>query len=585
MKNSKSLMAVTHTHTHGITLIALIITIIVMLILVGVTINFALNGGIITKSKTASLEMQKAADREELQLAVISSMDYVTGKVVRQDLVSSLSNGWNVTSEAPYTCTSPSNNVFTVTEDGVITEAGASAGEQDPDLAYLRSLIGSTIGDIYDVEASQQAQDMIFKIDGLSISEQYDFSPSVDEDGNYVFILEYKGVVYSFYFRYDNSMQTELDMELVNVTKGAYGEEENQNQNQNQNQDQLQADMDFLETYILGSEKIGRDRDEILLISNNSYSFIDDVTTENIDESSSLIFKNAAGDGNLIYWYFSYNGRTYRFLDNNGYTEPLSQNEKIKRIDSSSDSNVGTTITIDGINFIVLYGEGEKTSGAQLIADDGMMYDDSVFELRNAVDWTDSDVISETNIFNDDSLYADGLSDVEKSIYWYNHAIEILNDKCDEVIREELSSSTLNKIADVRCVGSNPTSKNALIRREGEGDYYTSEILANLAGSNEAYPSGYLNGVLKNSDINYLDDFDRMLKYSLIRCTNNSTYYLATRVVRTYETNYGGDVSYRLPYISGRYMVTGYSNTSDQGMYLRPVIILQPGALAELLGE
>ena len=191
-------------------------------------------------------------------------------------------------------------------------------------------------------------------------------------------------------------------MELVNVTKGAYGEEENQNQNQNQNQDQLQADMDFLETYILGSEKIGRDRDEILLISNNSYSFIDDVTTENIDESSSLIFKNAAGDGNLIYWYFSYNGRTYRFLDNNGYTEPLSQNEKIKRIDSSSDSNVGTTITIDGINFIVLYGEGEKTSGAQLIADDGMMYDDSVFELRNAVDWTDSDVISETNIFNDE---------------------------------------------------------------------------------------------------------------------------------------------------------------------------------------
>ena len=35
-----------------------------MLILVGVTINFALNGGIITKAKEASNAMQKAADKE-----------------------------------------------------------------------------------------------------------------------------------------------------------------------------------------------------------------------------------------------------------------------------------------------------------------------------------------------------------------------------------------------------------------------------------------------------------------------------------------------------------------------------------------
>ena len=50
----------------GITLIALIITIIIMLILVGVTINFVVNGGIITKSKQAASRMQIEADREAL---------------------------------------------------------------------------------------------------------------------------------------------------------------------------------------------------------------------------------------------------------------------------------------------------------------------------------------------------------------------------------------------------------------------------------------------------------------------------------------------------------------------------------------
>ena len=40
----------------GITLIALIITIIIMLILVGVTINYSLNGGLITKAKKQALK-------------------------------------------------------------------------------------------------------------------------------------------------------------------------------------------------------------------------------------------------------------------------------------------------------------------------------------------------------------------------------------------------------------------------------------------------------------------------------------------------------------------------------------------------
>ena len=98
-----------------------------MTILVGVTINFALNGGIITKSKQAAKDMQKAADREQLQMAVIASMDYTTGEVNGEELSTNLPN-WDVSNSAPYACVSPSGNVFTVAADGTITEAGESSG-------------------------------------------------------------------------------------------------------------------------------------------------------------------------------------------------------------------------------------------------------------------------------------------------------------------------------------------------------------------------------------------------------------------------------------------------------------------------
>ena len=59
----------------GITLIALVITIIVMLILVAVTINMAINGGLFKKANDASKQMQIEADREELQAAVLDTIN------------------------------------------------------------------------------------------------------------------------------------------------------------------------------------------------------------------------------------------------------------------------------------------------------------------------------------------------------------------------------------------------------------------------------------------------------------------------------------------------------------------------------
>jgi len=147
-----------------------------MLILVGVTINFAINGGIINKAKSASSEMQKAADKEELQLAIIASMDYLTDEINETELKSNLPN-WTITGNGPYTCTSPSGNVFTVALNGTITETGeVTPGEQEqsgeePDM------------DFYISEVSEE-QSLPGKMNGMGAL--------ITKNGSFVFTSYYK---------------------------------------------------------------------------------------------------------------------------------------------------------------------------------------------------------------------------------------------------------------------------------------------------------------------------------------------------------------------------------------------------------
>ena len=47
-----------------------------MLILVGVTINYSLNGGLITKAKEAGTGMQVEADKETLMMAALRNNRY-----------------------------------------------------------------------------------------------------------------------------------------------------------------------------------------------------------------------------------------------------------------------------------------------------------------------------------------------------------------------------------------------------------------------------------------------------------------------------------------------------------------------------
>ena len=72
----------------GITLIALVITIIVLLILAGVTINLALNGGIIGYADNAATETRTTGleEEEELLNAEQKIADYMGGEISSKEL-------------------------------------------------------------------------------------------------------------------------------------------------------------------------------------------------------------------------------------------------------------------------------------------------------------------------------------------------------------------------------------------------------------------------------------------------------------------------------------------------------------------
>ena len=87
----------------GITLIALIITIIVMLILVGVTVNVALNGGLFSTAKIASLDTRAETVREKVEewKAIKEADKYINDKKAQtlEELVNDLESQKMITAE------------------------------------------------------------------------------------------------------------------------------------------------------------------------------------------------------------------------------------------------------------------------------------------------------------------------------------------------------------------------------------------------------------------------------------------------------------------------------------------------------
>lgn len=106
----------------GITLVALVVTIIVLLILAGVSLSLVAGGnGIMSKSVTAVDETNKAAAREQTELALADIvMDYYEKKYVDGNLDSSITNqlGYIASQTQPITA---GNYTVNVAADGKLT--------------------------------------------------------------------------------------------------------------------------------------------------------------------------------------------------------------------------------------------------------------------------------------------------------------------------------------------------------------------------------------------------------------------------------------------------------------------------------
>ena len=164
-----------------------------MLILVTVTINFALNGGIITKAKQASSQMQIEADREALLSCVIASMG-LDGKVDFTELDKEVAKiGFTGTSG---TYTSKTGNTFTVDSDGNIVSEGEPS-DAGADLTYLKTYIGSNFLDIMDENTSG----LLFKDPNIVVDAEKMMemgSMESDSEGKSTYPILYKGKSYSF---------------------------------------------------------------------------------------------------------------------------------------------------------------------------------------------------------------------------------------------------------------------------------------------------------------------------------------------------------------------------------------------------
>ena len=102
------------TKEKGITLIALVITIIVMLILVAVTISVAINGGLFSKANDAAKKTQMEIDREELQAAILDTID--NNGDIHLDQIRLDNNKWSKSGNTfKATHSNGDENAFTVT--------------------------------------------------------------------------------------------------------------------------------------------------------------------------------------------------------------------------------------------------------------------------------------------------------------------------------------------------------------------------------------------------------------------------------------------------------------------------------------
>ena len=238
---------------------------------------------------------------------------------------------------------------------------------------------------------------------------------------------------------------------------------------------------------------------------------------------------------------------------------------------STSLGMAGEIVNIEGSDepWIVLYNEGEKTEGAQLISvySHDVTNDDFGYIIDQVEEETGAQI--------------DNINDLGALLYLYNNINDILNHYCQVEV-----GSSLPGVANVRSVGTDPIDFNGT---QAPNTKYT-------------LPSGwitdpeydYLRNNIYTADTNYLTDYNKLQQLKAVFAINLaryeiSGYHFASKFINDSNPNfvkigmrgfgYNGELwEEELIRIDDEEAYNEF-NTTDR-LYIRPVIILEPGALS-----
>ena len=310
--------------------------------------------------------------------------------------------------------------------------------------------------------------------------------------------------------------------------------------------------------------------DKIMTAAPSEIKFKDNDVISDAYDNMSVTSMGNEGEG--YYVYVTYKGMIYKVIVGSDFvTDDIT-------VAIEDVGVLGKYVQYEGKLWRVLYDEGEYGEGAQLISADTLEVDSVYLGYNDSIiNWSDPEVIAEANKFSTDNpSETEVLSYVEKAIYSYNHAIENLNTKCASLITDN------SKITAVRSVGSNPSSPNS------EAGDCSLEILKTWPENNATYSAGTFYGIGKDTDENYLTDYERMGVLGISKSDNSEHYWLASRLVEEHSDR----VDFRVRYVSSSgnlgsntlwYVDSSSANYYYDNYGVRPVVSLKSGVLKEAI--
>ena len=514
----------------GITLIALIITIIVLLILAVVTIGAVQKSKIISHAQKAKNDYTTPQEKEQKGLALgeWQIQKVIGGKNFKEIVETALEDTATVSGneDGPLTITmKKTGNQYIITTDGEVVLGMKSITLSDRTLTIVK-------GKTKTITASVTGG---LKPENITYSSSDENVATVSSEGLITTLTTGTTTITAKCNEYSTTCK-------VTVREA--------------------NDLDY---YILGPELEGRIITDIMNME--TFKFIDDTTTEGIDETQTIgaEFISVAVESDGLIIYFKSQEIVYKFIVNLDLGTTDADYGVVQLYIAEEESRVGKTVRYDNKLWRILY--DDDINGLQMVSEESLKYNGEDFLLGA----TDSLVSNWNELIDVADLNKDGvLNNLEKNVYSYNNAITTLNTACENIVTPS------SNILDVRCVGSNPINKNA-----ENTTLYTSENLAKWPINNETYPAGIGNGIGKSEDFNYVSDFERMVVLEI----NKGDYWMASRAIE--EDQYWKEVYMYIKWGSeegfakNEYWIYGigddvvYGGNYGGGPGLRPVITLK----------